>query len=50
MAKKSHHYYTFSEFTRVPDPGLKPGFFHFWRVRFFSLKTRVPMGFQYFVI
>ena len=31
-----------SDWTRVPDPGLKPGFFHFWRVGFFSLKTRVP--------
>ena len=34
-----------SEFTRVPDPTRKPGFFYFWRVGFFSLKTRVPVGF-----
>ena len=33
-----------SEFTRVPDPGLKPEFFHFQWVGFFSLKTRrVPI-------
>ena len=30
-----------SDGTQVLDPGLKPRFFPFERVRFFSLKTRV---------
>ena len=38
-----------SDGIRVPDPGLKPGFFPFKRVGFFSLKTRVP-GFPIFPI
>ena len=37
-----------SDGTRVPDPGLKPGFPFEW-VRFFSLKTQVP-GFPIFKI
>ena len=40
---------TNSDGTQVPDPGLKSGFFPFERVRFFSLKTRVP-GFPIFKI
>ena len=38
-----------SDGTQVPDLGLKPGFFPFERVGFFSLKTRVP-GFPIFKI